>query len=428
MASEITIPRLGWNMDEGIFVGWLKADGQPVAAGEPLYNLEGDKATQEIESLENGILRIPPDGPKDGDKVAVGAIVGYLVSPGEVAPFDSQSQGKPAAPFPSPPVGEVPPQAAVGGRALATNATHALITRRQKQPISPRARRIARELGVDPNGVAGSGRAGRIVDRDIRAVAGTHAQPVAVVAPGRAHAPGAPAAASTADFQEIPVSSIRKTIAARMVESKQTTAAVTITTTVDATNLVNLRRQFKAVSGTGETPAVGYTEIIIKLTALALEKHPMLNSRWNGDRIQVWHRIHIGIAVDTEAGLMVPVIRDVPRLSLRELAAMARGLTERARTGKLSAAELSGSTFTISNLGQMGVEMFTPLINPPECAILGLGRIGNTVVVENKQFVERDRMVMSLTFDHRIVDGAPAARFLQALGLLIENPSPWLVS
>jgi pyruvate dehydrogenase E2 component (dihydrolipoamide acetyltransferase) len=403
MASEITIPRLGWNMDEGIFVGWLKADGQPVAAGEPLFNLEGDKATQEIESLENGILRIPPDGPKDGDKVAVGAIVGYLVGPGENAPFESDGPGIPS---------HTPPA----------------VTGRQEQPISPRARRIARELGVDPNVVAGSGRLGRIVERDIRAVAGTHAQPVAAVAPGRVRAPGAPAAASTADFHEIPVSSIRKTIAARMVESKQMTAAVTITTTVDATNLVNLRRQFKAVFGTGETPAVGYTDIIVKLTALALEQHPMLNSRWNGDHIQVWRRIHIGLAVDTEAGLIVPVIRDVARLSLRELAAMARGLTERARTGKLSAAELSGSTFTISNLGQMGVEMFTPLINPPECAILGLGRIQNTVVVENKQFVERDRMVMSLTFDHRIVDGAPAARFLQALGLLIENPSPWLVS
>ena len=423
------IPRLGWNMDEGTFVGWLKADGQPVAAGEPLFNLEGDKATQEIESLENGILRIPPDGPKDGDKVAVGAIVGYLVGPGETAPFDTQGQVAPssiptvlsshveAQKSTSPLVGEVPPQAAVRGRpGAATNATHVSITRGKKQPISPRARRVARELGVNVGEVTGSGKGGRIVERDIRAVAGKHAQP------------GVGVAASTQDFREITAGSIRKTIAARMLESKQTTAAVTITTTVDATNLVNLRRQFKNVASTGETPPIGYTDVIVKLTALALEKHPMLNSRWNGEKIRVWSRIHIGIAVDTEAGLIVPVIRDVPRLSLRELAAQSRALAQRARAGKLSAPELSGSTFTISNLGQMGVEMFTPLINPPECAILGLGRIQKTVVVENKQFVERDRMAFSLTFDHRIVDGAPAARFLQALGLLVENPSPWLLS
>jgi pyruvate dehydrogenase E2 component (dihydrolipoamide acetyltransferase) len=202
---------------------------------------------------------------------------------------------------------------------------------------------------------------------------------------------------------------------------------VTISTTVDATNLVNLRRQFKAVLETGETPAIGYTEIVVKLTALALEKHPMLNSRWKGDQIEVWRKVHIGIAVDTEAGLKAPVIRDVLELSLRELAASSRSLAERARNGTLTAQELCGSTFTVSNLGQIGVEVFTPLINPPECAILGLGRIQSQVVVQDKQFVERDRMFLSLTFDHRIVDGAPAARFLQTLGRLIENPSPWLL-
>ncbi len=241
--------------------------------------------------------------------------------------------------------------------------------------------------------MTGSGKTGRIVERDIRAAAGCTARSSLDVGKRPDRAGSAPA---SRNFGRLPrpvaVSSIRKTIAARMLESKQTTAAVTITTTVDATNLVNLRRQFKAVFGTGETPPIGYTEIVIKLTALALEKHPMLNSRWKGDQIQVWRSVHIGIAVDTEAGLIVPVIRDVPRLSLRELAARSRALAERARTGKLTASELSGSTFTVSNLGQLGVEVFTPLINPPECAILGLGRIQSQVVVENKQFVERDRM------------------------------------
>ena len=416
MASEVTIPRLGWNMDEGIFVGWIKADGDPIRAGEPLFNLEGDKATQEIESLESGILRIPPDGPKDGEKVAVGVVIAYLVAPGEPAPFDSQSRAKlsvTTAAAPESPAKPLPAPASVSAR--------------KKPTISPRARRIARELGIDSTVVAGSGKTGRIVERDIRAAAKTQFARILPVTNAHERAPAAPRQAPSPEYREVAASSIRKTIAERMLESKQTTAAVTISTTVDATNLVNLRRQFKAVLETGETPAIGYTEIVVKLTALALEKHPMLNSRWKGDQIQVWRSVHIGIAVDTGAGLKVAVIRDVPELSLRQLAASSRALAERARNGTLTAPELSGSTFTVSNLGQMGVEVFTPLINPPECAILGLGRIQSQVVVHDKQFMARDRMFLSLTFDHRIVDGAPAARFLQTLGRLIANPSPWLL-
>jgi pyruvate dehydrogenase E2 component (dihydrolipoamide acetyltransferase) len=309
-----------------------------------------------------------------------------------------------------------------------THTTLTSIARKQKQPISPRARRIARELGIDPAAVTGTGKTGRIVERDIRAAALVGASPRSSRTTADARPPDFPHSPSSPEYQTLAVTSIRKTIAARMIESRQTTAAVTITTSVDATNLVNLYRQFKAVLETGQAPPIGYTEIIVKLAAIALAKHPMLNSRWSGNQIQVWRSIHIGIAVDTEAGLMVPVIRDVPRLSLRDLAACARELASRARGGKLTASELSGGTFTVSNLGQLGVEAFTPLINPPECAILGLGRIQNQVVVQNKQFVERDRMVLSLTFDHRILDGAPAARFLQTLGSLIENPSPWLLS
>jgi pyruvate dehydrogenase E2 component (dihydrolipoamide acetyltransferase) len=419
MASEITIPRLGWNMEEGIFVGWLKSDGQPVKAGDPLFNLEGDKTTQEIESLESGILRISPDGPKDGDKVAVGTVVGYLVSSGEAAPFESPNQQTAIA---------APAPVAQRQAEIKRNAPTSF-ARKQRKPISPRARRVARELGIDPATINGSGKTGRIVERDIRAATAFAARLSSRPAPTFQERRSEPSfSASSTDYHTLAVTSIRKTIAARMLESSQRTAAVTITTTVDATNLVNLRRQFKAVTEAGEGQPIGYTEIIVKLTALALAKHPMLNCRSSDSEIQIWHRVHIGIAVDTDAGLMVPVVRDVPHLSLRELTACARDLIERARIGKLTTPELSGGTFTVTNLGQFGVEAFTPLINPPECAILGLGRIENQVVVHNKHFAERDRMVLSLTFDHRIVDGAPAARFLQTLGSLIENPSPWLVS
>jgi pyruvate dehydrogenase E2 component (dihydrolipoamide acetyltransferase) len=278
-----------------------------------------------------------------------------------------------------------------------------------KPRISPRARRAARELGVDTVGLDGSGRDHRIVERDIHSAAARSKTK------------------TSAGSRDVTVTPIRRTIAERMVQSVQTTAGVTLSTTVDATNLVNLRQQFKAVAAMGDTASIAFTDIVVKLTALALEKHPLLNARWNGDKIVVSSNINVGIAVDTEAGLLVPVIRDVPRLTLRQLAARSRELIDRARLGALSAAEMQGGTFTVTNLGPMGIEMFTPLINLPECAILGLGRIQKQVVVDDKQFVARDRMMLSLTFDHRIVDGAPAARFLQSLSLLIENPSPWLL-
>ena len=403
MATEITIPRLGWNMEDGTFVGWLKSDGQHVAAGEPLFSLEGDKATQEIESLETGILRIPPDGPNDGAKVTVGTLIGYLVAPGEPAPFEATATSGTAinhvAHFRE---GEAPSEPVKAAARTEPRPTGV------KRRISPRARRAARELGVDAHGLNGSGRNGRIVERDIRAAAQTETAP-------------------SAAYQEIAVTSIRRTIAERMMQSAQGAAGVTLSTTVDATNLVNLREQFKAVDGIGERLSITFIDIIVKLTAQALENHPLLNARWNGDTILISKAIHIGIAVDTDKGLLVPVIHDVPRQTLRQLAARSHDLVDRARKGSLMAAEMQGGTFTVTNLGAMGIEVFTPLINLPECATLGLGRIQKQVVVDDRQFVARDRMTLSLTFDHRVVDGAPAARFLQSLSRLIENPSPWLM-
>ncbi len=416
MASEVTIPRLGWNMDEGTFVGWLKSDGEYVAAGEPLFSLEGDKATQDVESLESGTLRIPPDGPKDGEKVAVGTLIGYLVARGETAPLEADSSRNSGVNrVAKPQEGEAPTEPE---KAMARPEPHPPAT---KQRISPRARRVARELGVDTAGLQGSGNNGRIRERDIRAA--DRAQ----IAPGHTSRPERETVSSSG-YREIAVTPIRRTIAERMVQSAHTTAGVTLATTVDATNLVNLRQQFKSVAGAGASPPIAFTDIVVKLTALALERHPLLNARWSGDQIVVESTINIGIAVDTDPGLLVPVIRDVPRLTLRQLAARSRELVDRARRGALSAAEMQGGTFTVTNLGPMGIEMFTPLINLPECAILGLGRIQKQVVVDGTQFVARDRMMLSLTFDHRIVDGAPAARFLQSLSLLIENPSPWLMS
>jgi pyruvate dehydrogenase E2 component (dihydrolipoamide acetyltransferase) len=424
MANPITIPRLGWNMEEGHFVAWIKLDGDQIAAGEPLFSLEGDKATQDVESLEAGILRIAPDGPKEGERVAVGDLIGYLVAAGEAAPFEQNERGQ----FRE---GEPPREPACDG--ARTEPRPPIITNAQletraalnavpaaRQTISPRARRVARELGVDTTALRGTGASGRIRERDVRAAASATA---AVHHDGERTG-----AARTDEFRELPITAVRRTIAERMLQSVHTTAAVTLTTTVDATNLVNLRAQFKAVAGASGAAEIGITEIVVKLAAVAIEHHPLLQARWDGDRIVVPTAIHIGVAVDTDAGLFVPVIRDVARLSLRHLAATSRDLIARARSATLTAAELRGGTFTITNLGPLGIETFTPLVNPPECAVLGLGRIARQAVVDQNQLVARDRMFLSLTFDHRIVDGAPAARFLQSVAQLIENPSPWLVS
>ena len=319
MAIEITIPRLGWNMEEGIFVGWLKADGQTVKAGEPLFSLEGDKATQEIESLEAGILRIPPDGPKEGEKVAVGAVVGYLVAPAKLAPFDSAPQPGRELDAAARAMHHWRSETQIRPRPMTTHDSRNANSRSRPVP-----RRVARELGIDPAAVKGSGKTGRIVERDIRAAAG--------VGSGAHRRASCRRSSTRPTATQLRRPSIKRSPSARFARRSPSECSratrqrprVTITTTVDATNLVNLRRQFKAVLEAGEAPPIGYTEIIVKLTAIALAKHPMLNSRWNGNQIQVWRSIHIGIAVDTEAGLMVPVIRDVPRLSLRELAACAR--------------------------------------------------------------------------------------------------------
>ena len=223
------------------------------------------------------------------------------------------------------------------------------------------------------------------------------------------------------------ISPARRTIAARMVASHQTTAPVTLTMSVDATNVVGLREQYKVAAPVGRAvPSI--TDLFIKLTALTLCEHPMLNSRWVDDRVMICDSVNIGIAVDTEAGLFVPVVRDAGRLTLGQITERSSDLIRRAREGRISPDDMKDGTFTVTNLGTFGIESFAPIVNLPECAILGLGRIARQPVMIGERVVGRDRMTLSLTFDHRIVDGAPAARFLQQLGQKIENPGPWLIA
>lgn len=419
MPIPITIPRLGWNMEVGTFIDWLKADGDAIRPGEAVFRLEGEKSTEEVESLDSGILHIPADSPKPGNTVAVGTVIGYLLQPGEAAPGSE----KPAAPEPAAPRTEPAASPSVrrvarehgieleqvagtgtSGRIKAEDLPQPHPSSKETPAISPRARRLAMSLGMDWSKLQGSGRSGRIRERDVRSTQHPPMQTEGVV----------------------PLSPIRKTIAARMLESRQTTAPVTLFSTVDATNLVNLRGQFKAASDGKPIPT--YSDFLVKLVGVALQKHPLLAARWIDAGIVLAERIDIGIAVDTDAGLLVPVVRDVPALGLRQLAERSRELIGLARSGELPLRDMQGGCFTITNLGAYGIDAFTPIINPPECAILGVGRIARRAVMEGEGVLGREQMTLCLTFDHRIVDGAPAARFLQTLAQLVENPGPWLVS
>lgn len=406
MAHAIVVPRLGWSMEEGTFVRWLKRDGDTVCRGEALFELEGEKALQEIEAVDDGILRIPPDAPQAGSTVSVGKILGYLIAEGEPLPSRTERAGQEskASNEATPLAIDVKSDCESGPRIAAMNSE---LPAEPRLNISPRARRIADELGIDWTRLTGSGANGRIRERDVLAAANSGAR----------------------RGSRLPISKRRRVIAERLVGSRQQTVPVTLTTRADATGIVNLREQFQSIDATAVIPS--YQDIITKLVAEVLVRHPLLAGRWDDDAIVLPsnHEIHIGMAVDTEDGLLVPVIRDVCRLSLIQLADYSRKLIHRARSGMLSTADLQGSVFTITNLGAYGIDAFTPTINYPEAAILGLGAIRREpVVLEDCQIVARYQLTLSLTFDHRIVDGAPAARFLQDLASAISSPSSWLLS
>ena len=433
MAFEIRIPRLGWSMEEGVFEGWLKVDGDFVKAGDPIFSVEGEKATQDVEATDSGVLCISPDCPEPGDVVPVGTLLGCLVALGEPPPWKGSAHVISASPVhvasPGSTGQELESHAnpaervfAVPSR-LATQAEPVAIGGQDRHDRSikstPRARRAAARAGVNWKQLTGTGRGGRVRERDVLAAASTRT--TVDKSTGRCNTP----TESDTSGTSIPITPMRRTIAERMLRSAQSTAPVTLTTAANATNLVNLRQQFLATEPTDAAPS--YTDMIVKLAATALRLHPIMNSRWTEDRIEQPSDVHVGVAVQTEAGLYVIVIRQVGSLTLRQVAAQSRQLIERARLRQLKAEEMSGSTFTVTNLGSYGVDAFTPIINPPECAVLGVGRIARRPAVVNEQVIARDEVKLSLTFDHRIVDGAPAASFLQTLVKLLENPAPALL-
>ncbi len=414
MPHEIRVPRLGWSMEEGTFVSWRKRPGELVAAGEILFEFEGEKALQEIESLDTGVLHIPDDSPSPGTVVPVGQLLGYLLVSGESV-ADASSPGSPHVPRES-------PIEAAGSQTLAEARPAVAETQPPAATIaSPRARRIAAELGLDWTVLTGTGEGGRVRESDVRAAAPTLDVPSKPI-------PSGPS--PTSEPKRVRVSPRRKAIADRLRLSSERAIPVTITTAADATNLVGLRDQFKA-SGARIIPSL--TDIVACLVAGVFKSHPHVAARWEVDGQSLIQAtddgFHIGIAVDTPEGLLVPVIRDVGRKSLLDVATASRTLIEQARKGRLGADDMQNGVFTITNLGAFGIDTFTPIINYPEIAVLGLGAIRR----ESDSFFDGrirapGRMILSLTFDHAALDGAPAAAFLKDLSASVANAAACLIS
>lgn len=377
MAAELLLPKIGMAMTEGVVARWLKEPGERVEKGTPVVEVETDKITFEVEAAEDGFLHPLIEA---GTLVPCETVIGYLLKEGEEAP--------------PPPEVAVPQKEAVAK----VSSVPAVAT---GGPIraTPAARRVASEMGVELREVRGSGPGGRIVEEDVR----RYAQ--------QAPAPSIPAG------EVVPLTGTRKIIAQRMTQSLRESAQYTLTLEVDVTRILELRRQWS----TGpEKIKISESALLVKAVAEALKKHPRLNAAIVNDEIHLSTEIHVGLAVALKEGLVVPVVRNADKSSLIEVSQTVNELTEKARTNRLSLDEIKGSTFTISILNR--IDLFTPIINSPESAILGVGRIEEKPVVYKGQITPRSMMNLSLTVDHRLIDGAPAASFLHHLKQILELP------
>ncbi|MDQ3698842.1 MAG: 2-oxo acid dehydrogenase subunit E2 [Gemmatimonadota bacterium] len=481
MATKVVMEALSPTMEEGRLVKWLKNEGDPVKTGDTLAEVETDKAVMELVARGEGVLRKRLAA--EGDTTPVGTLLAVIAAPdenidelvgGTAAGAGAPPQGKggnPAAAAQHPstaPPSEVPPaeQVAAEGRdtagttpiprtsaesqgdastppqekVAAAPAVHASAGRlgnaaprhraptdRQpptEQPLnaedggrlrsSPLARRLASERGLDLEQLRGSGPGGRIVKRDIEAAAQAGAAPG-----GRAPTTAAVASTQRGDFEDVALTQIRKTIARRLVESIGPIPTFYLTIELDLERVTDMRA---AMAEMGEEFKVSVNDIVLKAVATALALHPEVNAHWLGDKIRQWSRVHLGMAVATDDGLIVPVIFDADRKRLSEISREARELATRARERKLKPDEFTGSTFSVSNLGMYGIDEFTAIINPPEAGILAIGAAQDKLVVKDGEPIARKRMRVTMSCDHRVVDGAAGARFLQTLRRMIENP------
>ncbi|MCS7273550.1 MAG: 2-oxo acid dehydrogenase subunit E2 [Fimbriimonadales bacterium] len=409
----IIMPKMGDAMEEGTLVRWLKREGDPVQEGEPIAEIATDKATVEIEAPASGVLR--------GIRVAEGAVVpvntplAYILQEGEELP--SETDGKATAPSATPAPAPAEPAAA-----SAPSAAPAPTDGGTRILASPLARKIAAEHGIDLALIKGTGPKGRIVERDvlayIQAQKAAAPQPAVapVVAPEPAPAVAAPAAAERVES----LNRLRLITAQRTTEAHQTIPHFYLTMEIDMENALALRQQLNQLD---ESLRISINDLIVKACAVALEKHPVINARYQDGQLVYPNGVHIGIAVAVEQGLLVAVVKHCEGKSLRRIAQEAQALIQKAREGKLLPDEMTGNTFTVSNLGMFGIEQFTAIINPPASAILAVGATKRIPVVqEDGSIVARHRMKVTLSCDHRVIDGAVGAQFLQTLKHILENP------
>jgi pyruvate dehydrogenase E2 component (dihydrolipoamide acetyltransferase) len=405
MASKVLMEALSPTMEEGRLVEWKKNEGDAVRPGDVIAEVETDKAVMELVARAEGVLlrQLVPAGAT----VAVAKLVGVIGQPGE--DISALTGGAPAAVAPKP--APVPPPSAPASASAAQlpslPASPPPAASGGRTKASPLARKVAKERGLDLGALAGSGPEGRIVLRDLdRAPAASAAMPVT---------------AAAGSYQDVPLSQIRKTIAKRLAQSIGPIPTFYLTTEVDMERTWEAREELNR-RGSGDAEKISFNDIILKATAAALRAHPACNAWWQDDRIRYWNEVHVSVAVAVEDGLITPVVRNADRKSLREISAEVKDLAGRARERRLKPEEYTGGTFSVSNLGMFDIEHFTAIINPPEAGILAVGSIVEQAVVRGGAVVPGRRLRLTMSCDHRVIDGATGAAFLRTLKGMLENP------
>jgi len=415
MASKVIMPKLSPTMEEGQIARWLKKEGDKVSMGEPLAEIDTDKATMEMQALANGVLRKILIN--EGESAPLGQLIAVIGEPNEdiasvLAEAPALASPKPAAEAAPKPAQEPPPPPPAAPPAAPTNGRQAGSTDSGRIIVSPLAARMAADSGLDLRSIQGSGPNGRIIKRDIEAAM---TQPKAAAAPSFQ-----PAAVATASaYRDEPATQIRQTIAKRLVASIGPVPHFFLTVDIEMDRAAEMRESIKALD---PELKISINDIIIKCTAAALMQHQQVNASFQEKVIRYYEHADIGVAVAIEDGLITPVIRAADQKSLSQIAAEVRELAERARNKKLKPEEYTGATFSISNLGMFGIDEFTAVINPPEGAILAIGAMTPKPVVRDNQVVVKQMMRVTMSCDHRVIDGATGAKFLQTFKKILENP------
>ena len=415
MEEVVLMPRLSDTMTEGVIAAWHKNVGDSVKKGEVLAEIETDKATMDLESYKDGKLLY--QGAKKGEKIAVNDLLAIIGKDGfdvnsVVNALKNSGAAKQPAPATASTAGPVPAQPVSGGSPASSGPVAARIINEGRIFVSPLAKKLAAEKGIDLRYVQGTGDNGRITKSDI-----DHYQPP-VIEKSVASVKTTNAPAGEMDFEEVPVSQMRKTIARRLAESKFSAPHFYLTMSIDMDACVEARVKLNEVSKV----KISFNDLVLKAVAVALKQHPKVNSSWLGDSIRINHHVNIGVAVAVEEGLLVPVVRFADTKTLSQIATEVKEYAQKAKDKKLQPQDWEGSTFTISNLGMFGIDEFTAIINPPDACILAIGGISKQPVVKNNQIVPGNVMKVTLSCDHRVVDGATGAAFLQTVKSLLEEP------